>query len=851
MNYRQKINLFSVVLSMGAVVILTLAAPAWSGGSSELLRLRRGVQKTSVVTFTRLVLELTGERPSGIAQVPPDKLAISFQELRSKIEPQIKMSEPASTVAAITIHDAANGSRVLIQFRTPDCVVSHSYLPPEKPMPGAYRLMVDILPPSRGKASENGARDSKAAAGPPGKPSGPPRSEPPPSKPKTSEDANKGPRAAANAAERLGEPARIEPAPVPRQPTASKYLEVPDAGLAEPFKEANRLLAEGKYEQAFSAYGDLARKAGLSREESALALYGLADSSFFMHEQELEVHSREIASNYLAAINANSALLQTGWAYYRLGLAHQASGAQEKAIKAFQKALQDFPGHPATPLCWLELGKTYQKTGSYPQAVRALRTALELPLDQPHKLMANWLLGVVLHGMGDFAAAREAFERCQAEEPDYHLTQPLLLKYLGDCYFFQKQYAEGRDLLLWYVNLQPEAANRALVLAKIAETFSAQDEPDFANKLYDHIQSYYPNSEGDIIAQIRRAELLKNKGKLAPEDDLTFFRELAQKSLPLQLTKLIHLKLASREHEYGNFDESLSVIDYNLQESMQGSSNEDFLALRPKVITDWLKSAYQNHDYGTVIMLYEKDPNAFADAGTVAFKRMIADSYAGLKQYQKAFALFEQILAKEGPASEGKLLIMMAETAFQAKDLARAENLAAKAEGADVQKQKKLLLAQIAFAQQRYEDVVANLGSLPESEIPATTNPCMTSMYGESLAQLGECDKAAPWLQKTSEQMEKTDTHSDELLHCYLVQAACFSKAGKHDKAIAVLEEATTIAGTEYLRDQLHYDISKRYLDLGQTDKAIQKLTKLMGSSQSLWQTAAKQQLDYIQMERK
>lgn len=234
----------------------------------------------------------------------------------------------------------------------------------------------------------------------------------------------------------------------------------------------------------------------------------------------------------------------------------------------------------------------------------------------------------------------------------------------GGLLFFQKQYAEGRDLLLWYVNLQPEAANRALVLAKIAETFSAQDEPDFANKLYDHIQSYYPNSEGDIIAQIRRAELLKNKGKLAPEDDLTFFRELAQKSLPLQLTKLIHLKLASREHEYGNFDESLSVIDYNLQESMQGSSNEDFLALRPKVITDWVKSAYQNHDYGTVIMLYENNLNAFADAGTVAFKRMIADSYAGLKQYQKAFALFEQILAKEGPASEGKLLIMMAETAF-------------------------------------------------------------------------------------------------------------------------------------------------------------------------------------------
>ena len=99
--------------------------------------------------------------------------------------------------------------------------------------------------------------------------------------------------------------------------------------------------------------------------------------------------------------------------------------------------------------------------------------------------------------------------------------------------------------------------------------------------------------------------------------------------------------------------------------------------------------------------------------------------------------------------------------------------------------------------------------------------------------------------------MEKTNTHSDELLHDYMVQAACFGKQGKQQKAIAVLEEATTIAGTDHQRDQLQYDISKRYLELGQTEMAIQKLTKLMSSNQSFWQTAAKQQLEYIQMERK
>ncbi len=53
----------------------------------------------------------------------------------------------------------------------------------------------------------------------------------------------------------------------------------------------------------------------------------------------------------------------------------------------------------------------------------------------------------------------------------------------------------------------------------------------------------------------------------------------------------------------------------------------------------------------------------------------------------------------------------------------------------------------------------------------------------------------------------------------------------------------------EHQRDQLHYDISKHYLELGQTERAIEKLTNLMGSNQTFWQTAAKQQLDYIQLE--
>ena len=362
-------------------------------------------------------------------------------------------------------------------------------------------------------------------------------------------------------------------------------------------------------------------------------------------------------------------MIQAGWAYYRLGLAYQTSGDQEKAIKAFEKALEDYPKHPAAALCWLELGSAYLKAGSHGHAVRALRAALELPLDQAQQIKASWLLGVALHGMAEYVPAIEAFERCLKEDPDWHLKQPLLLKNLGESYFFQKEYDKSRDLLLWYLNLQPEAPDRDLVLAKIAEIFTAQDQPEYAAKLFAHIQSNYPDSEGDVIAQIRKMESLKTKGRLSLEDDLTFFRELAQKPLSPQLTRLIHLKLASREHEYGNSDTSLSVIDYNLQGISSAVANPEFLALRAKVVTDWLKSAFKNRDYGTVVLLYENNQSTFANANNADLNLMIADSYVGIKQPQKAIALYEQVLAKQGPAAQNELFARMAEAAFHGQGL--------------------------------------------------------------------------------------------------------------------------------------------------------------------------------------
>ena len=136
-----------------------------------------------------------------------------------------------------------------MQFRIPDCVVSHSFLPPETPNPGAYRLMVDVLPPPKQKTSESSTKEPKepkAAASTSEKPAEPPRIEAAASKSKVQEGPSKGSKGPAKPLEKLVEAIPAEPATLKKETEPLKYREVAEASLSEPLREANRLSGEGR-----------------------------------------------------------------------------------------------------------------------------------------------------------------------------------------------------------------------------------------------------------------------------------------------------------------------------------------------------------------------------------------------------------------------------------------------------------------------------------------------------------------------------------------------------------------------------------------------------------------------------
>jgi tetratricopeptide (TPR) repeat protein len=806
--------------SLMAIVVLwaCLAGPELWAAGSDLQKIHTGVR--SKPHFTQLVFFVKGAHPSKLAPLSPEEFVIEFHELKTKLALEQVLQEPQSAVAGIRIIPTpSNTPQIRIRFRKPDSSVNHKLLPATPPRVGFYRLAVNVFPPSEPKP-----------ASPPLDAVTPPATTASPANP---EEQVKKPEEGAK--------------PAPQLTKAEEGLK---ANFSEPLQQANRSFDEGDYGQASVLYERFTNTAPTRKDELVAALYGLADSQFVLHEKNLADVGIEIIANYVQAITADPAAEQAPWAYFRCALAYEALGEYKKSAEHFALVLAKYPKHPATALCLIALGRKHQQEKSYVEAIKSFRSALDFPLEKSQRAMVQCYLGETLFMVGEHPQAIVMLQKSIEEDPTIYLHEPQILKYLGESFFIEKQYDKSSETIFWYLNLNPKAENRDLVLARIAEIFTLQDDKTMANKLYAYIQNTYPDSEGDVIAKIRRAEYLESKDRITQEEALAIYRELLQKPLPAPLSRLVHFKFALRQFERGDFEQCLKIIDGCLQDIPNKISFDDLLNLRSKAVLEWAKQAFGNQDYARAVQLYERNTRIFAAANSPDLDHMIAESYGRLKLYGTAIGLYQQILNKKGIKTDEELLLKLADYSCQAGDLDRATEFCVLVQAPALQPDKLITMARIYFARRHYAKVIDSLNALPEKD-KNSQNSDWQAIYGESLLQLGEFEKAIPWLDKALERIKGDSSQVEERVRLCVSTSTCYSNLNNYEKAIAVLEEAASLTESEDTRNRLIYDSVKLYLALGQTEKASQKLTKLLESSRTFWQLAARQQLDYIQLQGK
>ena len=207
--------------------------------------------------------------------------------------------------------------------------------------------------------------------------------------------------------------------------------------------------------------------------------------------------------------------------------------------------------------------------------------------------------------------------------------------------------------MLRYINLQQSAPDQDIVLAKIAEIFLIQGDLGAAGKMYSFIQKYYQDSEGDMICKVRQ-------GELTEKDDLDqaikIYEDLRGKDLSPSLRRIVLMKLAALNLKRCDLAHSLDLMDEAFPVKNDGSSPGGTAELRERILCDLVRQYYSDKDFIKIVQLHDKYRRVFDSIQAPDILEQIAESYASLKFYPNALAIYDKLIAKGQKKGDDLLL---------------------------------------------------------------------------------------------------------------------------------------------------------------------------------------------------
>lgn len=374
--------------------------------------------------------------------------------------------------------------------------------------------------------------------------------------------------------------------------------------------------------------------------------------------------------------------LDNAIAYNHLGVLHYREGEVDKAIQAFEKALEISPHHQDTKrnLHQIYLEKTHHalKTKDFLSAEQFSKKAIQLEPQNPtiYQYLAN---GYFINGK--FTKAIENYKKALKLQPDNMSTQQEFAK----CYVSygvslkeQKKWDEAIAAYKQALKLDPTleiaTTNMAAAIWQKANTLRAEGNIDAAIAAYLELKKLHPD-EPDIHALLGDLYLKKGQYQVAltafqkvhkhkPDDEqaqhnlIAVYQQYAQH---LKRTQNYTIAVEQLEKAVALFPDDIN-LRLNLSQAYQHTSNfdkaktqlEHILANHPEhpqataaLFNMQLKRGnelVQQKKYSAAIEVFESIPESQKSTN---IHNMIGYLYTVKSDYLKAITAYESTLAKE------------------------------------------------------------------------------------------------------------------------------------------------------------------------------------------------------------
>ncbi len=773
--------------------------PAW--GATVLHDVRIGIHPT----HTRLVLQCEGDRPVGVFHRAEREWIVTFENLETPRAQQVLPRKPRGRIQRLQLATTAPEPHLKVLLKE-DIAEAKIFTLEDTARPkSGYRLVIDFGLP--GVASLRFDQPKQPVVLKP-----------------TGEEAE------------VSSPSQLPPVVKPDRVKAASQ-EAPAQMTAPPSAAAS-------IENDPKARESEVPGKKIIRPIQTQSPYDLADMTYEELKGALPGTAEQIVAAYQKAVQKDPQNPRSSLALMRIAQALDTTGDVRKAERYYQRLIDEHPRDENTTVAWIRLGEIHAGRGNMMEALKAFQEAEKLPQKPENITRARLGTAQIYVQAGKPSEALDILKGLLETYPDAYLRQPEIYRTLGEAAFAVKDFPASRAHLMRYINLAPDIPDKDIVLARIAESYLHEGNRARADKIYAHIQVHYPDSEGDLIGRLRKAEYYETQGGELQEEAFKIYKDLESRPLAGPLKYFVQFKLAYADYLAGQEERSIQRIDAVLKSAEKAPVYDDLRQLRRKALYSMVKKRFEAGDVKGVVDLYGEDPFAFDGEDALEPLACVARAYETLGLCPDALSLYET-LAQKDPKDLWKLAA--ARMAFETGYVDKAKSTCLALTDPGVQDGKEELLARIAFSQKDYATVVRTVENLCKRRGGPEHCPTdLTAMLALSYFETGKEDTAMPWAEHC---LRQSDGGTPSLIVAASLKASRVRQKNRlYDQALQLLDLGIAKVQSEDLRNQLTYHKALVLLEQGKKDQAEKILAELLQSPKELWKTAAKQKLDYLRL---
>ncbi len=286
------------------------------------------------------------------------------------------------------------------------------------------------------------------------------------------------------------------------------------------------------------------------------------------------------------------------------------------------------------PLAYLYRARIFLAMNQPDKAIKDLKILIDEYSKTPYAVAANLWIGVYYHELGLYDRAEAQFNKVLQTNPDLYLEHPEFILMSAKNYLYLEQYKKARALLFKAVNLGGQEESIDMLLARIGDTYHNENNDREAEKYYNMVINYYPESEGASISKLRIAEY---------HSDMSLLDKLIQDNTEDPISELAILEKAEQLYKNENYGEAIKTLKKITDKPLLTEIRKEAKGLFTHYIEKELERLKKQGAYRDLLNLYEDNRMNLSGRLNPDAYLIIAEAYKNTGRKMEAITAYNNI----------------------------------------------------------------------------------------------------------------------------------------------------------------------------------------------------------------